>query len=296
MKHLIRQVFHSPKFMVGFIIFMAMLLMVLIYPLIITGRPLAILSQGTFLPPGIYVSVYDSIEATNRYTLKLNDAAAKRIASKLGDDDRLAMQEWLLAVGVPENEIDLQDTAKLLELWANYYDPAAKISGMTNAKRNYFIRLNNSLDGLLSTEGAIIAVNDPDTGTLVEKKVVSQTDYVNVREVPNVRLLPLGTDNFGRDVLTELVSATGTSLVIGFVAGTIATLIGLTLGLIGGYIGDIVDDGIMFFTNLFTVFVQHRAGKTWCCHDRNRDWFNHLGMDCQSSAGAGDFPSQSRPC
>lgn len=253
MKHLIRQVFHSPKFMVGFIIFMAMLLMVLIYPLIITGKPLAILSQGTFLPPGIYVSVYDSVEAANRYTLKLDDAAAKRIASKLGDDDRLAIQEWLLAVGVPENEIDLQDTAKLLEQWANYFDPATKIPGMTNAKRNYFIRLNNSLDGLLSTEGAIIAVNDPDTGTLVEKKVVSQTDYVNVSEVPNVRLLPLGTDNFGRDVLTELVSATGTSLVIGFVAGTIATLIGLTLGLVGGYIGDVVDDGIMFLTNLFTV-------------------------------------------
>jgi peptide/nickel transport system permease protein len=253
MKHLIRQVFHSPKFLVGFIIFIAMLLMVLIYPLISKNRPLAILSQGTFLPPGIYVSVYDSIDASTRYTLKINDAAAKRIASKLGDEDRLAIQEWLLAVGVPEDEIDLQDTTKLLEQWGNYFDPATKIPGMTNAKRNYYIRLNNSLAGLLSTEGAIIAQNDPDTGSLEQKDIVLQSDYVNVGEVPNVRILPLGTDNFGRDVFTELVSATGTSLVIGFVAGTIATLIGLTLGLIGGYIGDIVDDGIMFLTNLFTV-------------------------------------------
>jgi len=42
-------------------------------------------------------------------------------------------------------------------------------------------------------------------------------------------------------------------LVIGFVAGTIATLIGLILGLLAGYVGEVVDDVIMFLTNLFTV-------------------------------------------
>jgi peptide/nickel transport system permease protein len=76
---------------------------------------------------------------------------------------------------------------------------------------------------------------------------------VNIGQVANVRVLPLGTDNFGRDVLTELVAAIRVSLVIGLVAGTIATAIGLTLGLLAGYIGGRVDDVIMFFTNLFTV-------------------------------------------
>ena len=66
-------------------------------------------------------------------------------------------------------------------------------------------------------------------------------------------MLPLGTDNFGRDVLTELVSAIGISLLIGLVAGLIATTIGLILGLAAGYIGGVVDDVIMFFTNIFTV-------------------------------------------
>ena len=54
-------------------------------------------------------------------------------------------------------------------------------------------------------------------------------------------------------MLTELVSATRTSLQIGFVAGIIATLIGLTLGLLAGYVGGLVDDAIIFITNLFTV-------------------------------------------
>ena len=99
----------------------------------------------------------------------------------------------------------------------------------------------------------IIAVKNPETGALEETEFVEQSDYVNISQVPNVRVLPLGTDNFGRDMLTELVSATGTSLQIGFVAGIVATLIGLTLGLLAGYIGGLVDDIIMFITNLFTV-------------------------------------------
>jgi peptide/nickel transport system permease protein len=253
MRYLIQQVFRSPRFLFGFGILMAMLLMVIIYPLIVTYPPLEIISQGSFIPPGIYVSVYDSIDSANRYILHLDDATTKRIASKLGDDDRIAMQEWLLAVGVPENEIDLQDTEKLLEQWENYFDPSVKITGMTNAQRNYYIRLNNSLEGILSTEGAIIAENDPQTGSLEQKDVVEQSYYVNVNRVPNVRVLPLGTDNFGRDVLTELVKATAVSLQIGFVAGIIATMIGLILGLLAGYVGEVVDDVIMFVTNLFTV-------------------------------------------
>jgi peptide/nickel transport system permease protein len=92
-----------------------------------------------------------------------------------------------------------------------------------------------------------------ETGTLDEVDTVEQTDYVNISQVPNVRILPLGTDNFGRDVLTELVTATRVSLGIGLVAGLIATSIGLILGLMSGYIGGVVDDGIMFVTNLFTV-------------------------------------------
>ncbi|MBP1694371.1 MAG: putative transporter permease protein, partial [Chloroflexi bacterium] len=135
----------------------------------------------------------------------------------------------------------------------NNYDPKKNIPGMTFAKTRYYQRLNTSLEGILSTEGAIIAAKNPGTGTLEQRDAAQQTDYVNVREVPNVRLLLLGTDNFGRDVTTELVSAIGTSLLIGLVAGLIATTIGLVLGLAAGYIGGRVDDVIMFFTNLFTV-------------------------------------------
>lgn len=252
MKHTIQQVFQSGKFVTGFAIFMAILLGVIIYPLIVPNPPLEIIAQGTFFKPGIYVNVYDSIN-TPYYTLNLDEAAERRIDSRLNAEAREAIKTWLVNNGMPESEIDPANTELLLDQWFNNFDPTKRFPGMTNADRNYYIRLNNNIQGLLNTEGAVIAELDEETAVLAEKAVVPQTAYINVTDVPNVRVLPLGTDNFGRDVLTELIRATGVSLQIGLVAGSIATLIGLVLGLVSGYVGGIVDDAIMFVTNLFTV-------------------------------------------
>ncbi len=253
MRHLLGQVFQSGKFVFGFVIFTTILLTVLIYPLIVRGHPLDIISRGTFLPPGIYVNVYDSMTFTERYTLVLDEAAARRIAARLNDEDRERMKEWLVATGIPEDQININDTAKLVEQWETNFDPTVRLPGMTNADRNYYIRTTAALEGILATEDAIVAAANQATGSLEQTSTVGQTDYVNIGEVPNSRLLLLGTDNFGRDVLTELVSATGVSLTIGFVAGIVATTIGLILGLVSGYVGGLVDDLIVFVTNLFTV-------------------------------------------
>jgi peptide/nickel transport system permease protein len=253
MKHTLRQVFHSGKFVVGFCILMTTLFIVFVFPLVIKNPPLQIIGQGTFFPPGIYVNAFDSINAPTTYTLNLDDAAAKRIANKLSQDDRVAMKDWLVADGVAESEIDVANIQKLLGQWENAYEPKRQIEGMTLAKQRYYQRLNTSLLGLLSTEGVVIATKNADTGALEQSGTVKQTDYVNVSQIANVRVLPLGTDNFGRDVSTELIRATGVSLLIGLVAGLIATAIGLTLGLVAGYVGGVADDIIMFFTNIFTV-------------------------------------------
>ena len=90
MKHTIRQVFRSGKFVVGFSIFMGILLIVTFYPLIIRDAPLKIIGQGTFFAPGIYVNVYDSMGSPH-YTILLDDAAAKRIGKEVAfEADKLA--------------------------------------------------------------------------------------------------------------------------------------------------------------------------------------------------------------
>ncbi len=251
MKNTIRQVFHSPKFLVGFIIFVAILLLTIIYPIFNPGNPLQQIGLGTFAPPGTYVSLYDAV-TTGTSTFRLDDAEANRLAQVLTDDDRISMVNWLTTMDVDVSGLDISDTEALLEVWFANYDSTARPEGMTNAQRNYYVRLNNNLLSMSTAESLTVTQPD-DEGEPEEVAEISDTDYVNVNDVANVITLPLGTDNFGRDVLKELVSAIGTSLLIGLVAGCIATFIGLLLGLLSGYVGGVLDDIVMFITNIFTV-------------------------------------------
>ncbi len=252
MKNTLRQLFHSGKFVAGFVIFVAILLTVFIYPLVNPGDPLEMIGVGTFARPGTYVSLYDAVR-TDTQTLRLSEADDNRIAKALSAEDRVAMVEWFTTMGIDVSDLDIDDTDALLDLWNANYDPSIKPQGMTMAKRNYYKRLNNSLQEIRAADEIILAEPDEESGALVKSDTISKTDYVNVSQVANVKNLPLGTDNFGRDVLKELVSAAGTSIVIGLIAGTVATLIGLSLGLLSGYLGGFADDFIMFVTNVFTV-------------------------------------------
>ena len=252
MSNTLKNLLHSPKFMVGFILFIAILLTILIYPLFNPGNPLEMIGVGTFAKPGTYISLYDATK-TNTETFRLPDADEKRLAKLLTDEDRVAMVEWFSAMEISVEGLDITDTDALLDLWKANYDPAVKPKGMTQAKRNYYKRLNNSIAEIGAAETLIVTEKNEETGELVEQGSINKTDYVNTKAVANVKNLPLGTDNFGRDVLKELVSAAGTSLLIGLMAGAVATLVGLTLGLLSGYVGGVVDDIIMFITNIFTV-------------------------------------------
>lgn len=252
MKNTLRQVFHSSKFVGGFVIFMLLILTMIIYPLINPGNPLEQIGVGTFASPGTYVSLYDSLSAETE-TMRLPGADEKRLAKSLSDEDRVAMVEWFTAAGVSVDGLDVTDTDAMLDTWFANYDASVKPKGMTMAKRNYYQRLNNNLLDIRAGDTLIVATKNDETGELEEKSQVNKTDYVNIGEVANVKVLPLGTDNFGRDVLKQLVSACGTSIRIGLVAGVVATLIGLSLGLLAGYMGGIADDLIMFITNIFTV-------------------------------------------
>lgn len=60
----------------------------------------------------------------------------------------------------------------------------------------------------------------------------------------------LGTDNFGKDVFTQLIHGTRTSLIIGVTAGAIATLIGVVVGLSAGFYGGFIEEALMGVTNV----------------------------------------------
>ena len=255
MKNTLRSVFHSPRFVVGFVIFMAILLTTLIYPFFVTRDPLQGLGKG-FLAPGIYVSVYDTNTAQT-YRVELPEANANRMESIVPMDDRVTIIEFLTAKGVDVSHLttDNSDVAVLVSQWKENYDEAdvkkSKYPGFTTqAKRKALARLDKRLSGNQSLAAMNVTLGDGEDAATTQ---VADSDYVKVSEVANAITLPLGTDNFGRDTLTELVKATGISLLIGLIAGTVATLLGLIVGLLAGYVGGLLDDILMFIANLFTV-------------------------------------------
>ncbi|WP_137285372.1 ABC transporter permease [Halorussus salinisoli] len=69
-------------------------------------------------------------------------------------------------------------------------------------------------------------------------------DVMN-RAAPPSFVHPMGTDNFGRDILSRIIMGTRTSVYVGAVSVTIAAGIGVPLGIISGFYGRMLDESIM---------------------------------------------------
>ncbi len=65
---------------------------------------------------------------------------------------------------------------------------------------------------------------------------------------------PLGTDNFGRDVLSRIIWGARVDLAMGALALIAPFIIGCTIGLISGYIGGLVDVVLMRFLDVTMSF------------------------------------------
>ena len=73
----------------------------------------------------------------------------------------------------------------------------------------------------------------------------------NMKEasVLQTRTFPLGTDKYGRCILSRLMLGFRISLLVGLIAVVISLSIGIVIGAVGGYFGGRVDDFVMLVVN-----------------------------------------------
>jgi peptide/nickel transport system permease protein len=97
---------------------------------------------------------------------------------------------------------------------------------------------------LVALLAPLIAPYDP-----IEQRDIVQTSYLG----PNAANW-LGTDRFGRDILSRILYGARISLSIGFVATLISVTLGTVLGALAGFFGGKVDSLLMRFTDMVLAF------------------------------------------
>ncbi len=100
---------------------------------------------------------------------------------------------------------------------------------------------------------ALSEIRKDSNGQPIEYKVYGSDEWIawpnGAYEIDRVKFL-LGTDKYGRDLLSRLLAGAKISLSVGVIAVFISLVVGLILGLVAGYYRGWVDNLIMWFTNV----------------------------------------------
>lgn len=86
-------------------------------------------------------------------------------------------------------------------------------------------------------------------GLAADVKVAELQELIVASNIVEQRFV-LGTDHFGRDVLSRLVMGGRNTLLVGLIAVSISLIIGLFLGSLGGYYGGWIDRIVMWLVNV----------------------------------------------
>ncbi|MEX2349941.1 MAG: ABC transporter permease [Flavobacteriaceae bacterium] len=103
------------------------------------------------------------------------------------------------------------------------------------------IRIEEYVDGDMpgpAKEFSLSAFPKADSASEIPSKYIHNQEFI------------LGTDKYGRDLLSRMLVGIRISLSIGFIAVFISLLIGISLGAIAGYYGGKIDAAIMWLINV----------------------------------------------
>jgi peptide/nickel transport system permease protein len=141
--------------------------------------------------------------------------------------------------GFEVNELRIASAADSPSLW-NVWIDGGRPNNYTSVYVDSVRLIGNRLIAYPFGKSALLA-DTIDTQTLVQS---SNGKFIFTRS------FVLGTDKYGRDLLSRLMAGSSISLAVGSIAVLISLLVGLTLGLIAGYNRGRADAIIMWFTNV----------------------------------------------
>ncbi len=93
---------------------------------------------------------------------------------------------------------------------------------------------------------------DDDTAVSLSYSIaeITNSNLENIQQNIVTKKYYLGTDSFGRDILSRLIIGTRVSMMVGFIAVFISLTIGIFLGALAGYYKGKTDAAIMWFLNV----------------------------------------------
>lgn len=123
-------------------------------------------------------------------------------------------------------------------------------SAVLFGKRNPKTEIPISKYSLSETELTIHTYTENNTVSLTKTYPLSKFQEKDISTYIKTKKFYLGTDKYGRDLLSRMLIGTRISFSIGFIAVFISLVIGLSIGAIAGYFGGKIDAFIMWLINI----------------------------------------------
>ncbi len=145
---------------------------------------------------------------------------------------------------VPVNELYFEDGRLFLEEYSEHAEDEKFISEYHPVDVVFPVASDSSIT---YAQGTYHFTDIQGTQRQISRKELKE--QIQENQVVQKKFL-LGTDRFGRDLLSRLIIGARISLSVGFISVFISLLIGLTLGSIAGYFRGKADDLIMWLINV----------------------------------------------
>jgi peptide/nickel transport system permease protein len=130
-------------------------------------------------------------------------------------------------------------------------NPVAPLVRASLLRRIIFRKLSTTIAFSVIVAFALLAVFAP---WIAPYDPLKQS-FLSINKYPSAAYW-LGTDQFGRDVLSRLIYGARTSLMFGLIAPASAAVIGTTLGVLAGYFGGIIDRVVSKIVDLLMAFPE----------------------------------------